>query len=84
MAVLPDATESATIDEEAPVGRVQEIAEQMRTFSGAELRELRAWLDDCEDRMWNGRFESEVAAGKWDALAAKALRDHRDGDSTPL
>jgi hypothetical protein len=56
----------------------------MSTLSGAELRELRAWLDDYEDRMWSERFESEVAAGKWDVLAAKALRDHREGNSTPL
>ena len=66
------------------MSRVQEIAEQMRTLSAAELRELRAWLDDYEDRTWNERFEAEVAAGKWDALAAKALRDHNEGNSTPL
>ncbi|MGA3024811.1 MAG: hypothetical protein ABSF98_08595 [Bryobacteraceae bacterium] len=66
------------------MSRVQEIAEQMRTLSGAELRELRAWLDDYEDRVWNERFEAEVAAGKWDALAGKALRDHSEGNSTPL
>ena len=66
------------------MSRVQEIAEQMRTLSGAELRELRAWLDDYEDRAWNERFGPEVAAGKWDELARKALRDHREGNSTPL
>ena len=66
------------------MSRVQEIAEQMRTLSGAELRELRAWLDDYEDRMWNEKFEAEVAAGKWDLPAGKALRDHREGRSTPL
>jgi hypothetical protein len=56
----------------------------MRALSGAELRELRAWLDEYEDQTWNERFEAEVAAGKWDALAEKALRDHRDGKSSPL
>jgi hypothetical protein len=66
------------------VSRVQEIAEQMRTLSGAELRELHAWLDEYENRAWDERFEAEVAAGKWDSLAERALRDHRDGSSTPL
>ena len=66
------------------MSRVQEIADQMRTLSGAELRELRAWLEACEDRIWDAEFEAEVAAGRWDALAGKALRDHRDGNSTPL
>ncbi|MGA1994197.1 MAG: hypothetical protein ABSH45_00335 [Bryobacteraceae bacterium] len=64
--------------------RVQEIAERMRALSRAELREIRAWLDEFEDRAWDEKFEAEVAAGKWDALAEKALRDHREGNSTPL
>ncbi len=69
---------------EAVVNRVQEITEQLRSLSGAELRELRAWLDDYEDRAWDEQFEAEVAAGKWDALAEKALRDHKEGNSTAL
>jgi hypothetical protein len=57
----------------------------MRTLSGADLRELRTWLDEYyEDRTWSETFETEVAAGKWDSLAEKALRDHRETHSTPL
>lgn len=66
------------------MSRVQEIAEQLRTLSSAELRELRAWLDQYEDRAWDEQFEAEVAAGEWDARAEKALRDHRGGKSTQL
>jgi hypothetical protein len=66
------------------VSRVKEIEEQMRTLSGAELRELQAWLDEYEDRTWNERFEAEVAAGNWNSLAERALRDHREGNTTPL
>jgi len=66
------------------LNRVQEIAEKIAALTGAELRELRAWLDEFEDRAWSERFEAEVAAGKWDSLAEKALRDHREGNSTPL
>ncbi|MGB7760898.1 MAG: hypothetical protein WBL61_13775 [Bryobacteraceae bacterium] len=66
------------------MSRVKEITEQMRALSGAELRELQAWLDEYEDRTWNERFEAEVAAGKWDSLAERALRDHREGNTTPL
>lgn len=81
---VPGAKESATIGVEATVSRVQEIAEQLRTLSGAELRELRAWLDAYEDRVWDEEFEAEVASGKWDGLAERALRDHSEGNSTPL
>ena len=75
---------SANIKLEPIVSRVQEIAEQVRALSGAELRELRAWIDEYDDRIWDERFEEEVAAGKWDELAEKALQDHRQGKSTPL
>ena len=66
------------------MSRVQEIEEQLRALSGAELRELRAWLDDYENQLWDEQFEGELAAGKWDALTEKALKDHQEGKSTPL
>jgi hypothetical protein len=66
------------------LSRVQEIAEQLRTLSGAELRELRAWLDEYENQLWDEQFEAELAAGKWDGLTEKALKDHQEGKSTPL
>jgi hypothetical protein len=66
------------------LSRVQEITEQLRTLSGAELRELRTWLDQYDDQAWDQQFEAEVAAGEWDARAEKALADHREGKSTTL
>jgi hypothetical protein len=45
---------------------------------------LRNWLDAYEDRVWDEEFEAEVASGKWDGLAERALRDHSEGNSTPL
>lgn len=66
------------------MSRVQEITEQLRTLSGAELRELRTWLDQYDDQAWDQQFEAEVAAGEWDARAEKALADHREGKSTKL
>jgi hypothetical protein len=77
-------TDSAIIKKEATVNRIQEITEQLRTLSPAELRELRAWLDEYEDRTWDEKFEADIASGKWDAAAERALRDHREGKSTPL
>ena len=64
--------------------RVQEIEEQLRALSGAELRELRAWMDEYENRGWDEKFEADIAAGKWDSRADQALRAHREGKSTPL
>ncbi len=66
------------------MNKVQEIEEQLRTLSATELREVRAWLDQYEDQLWDEQFESEIAAAKWDAMAEKALEDHKEGRSTPL
>ena len=46
------------------MSRVEEIAEQLRTLSGAELRELRAWVDEYQNRAWDEQFTADVAAGK--------------------
>jgi hypothetical protein len=72
------------IKEEPVMSRVQEIVEQLRSLSPAELSELRAWLDEREDQLWDETFAAEVSAGKWDGLAEKALKEHREGKSTPL
>jgi hypothetical protein len=58
---------------------IQEIAERLRSLSSSELREVRELLDDYEDQRWGEQFEAEVEAGKWDALADKVLRNHREG-----
>ena len=66
------------------MSRVEEIEEQLRKLSGPELRELRAWLDEYENRNWDEQFDAEFAAGKWDELGEQALLDHREGKSTAL
>jgi hypothetical protein len=63
---------------------VQEIAERLRSLSFSELREVRELLDQYEDQRWDEQFEAEVGEGTWDAPADKALRNHREGYSTPL
>ena len=60
-------------DNRAIVSRVQQITEQLRTLSAAELRQLRAWLDEYEERLSNDQFQAEVAAGEWDELAEKGF-----------
>jgi hypothetical protein len=75
--------EAVNIKLEARSSRVEEIAEQLRTLSGPELRESRTWLDEYENQVWDEQFGAEVAAGKWDALTERALKDHGDGNSAP-
>ena len=49
-----------------------------------ELAQLRAWFLEFDWALWDQQLERDVAAGKLDALAAEALRDHAAGKTTPL
>lgn len=66
------------------MGRVESIEEQIKALSGEELAEFRAWFLEFDWALWDEQLERDVASGKLDALAEKALRDHAAGKSKPL
>jgi hypothetical protein len=45
---------------------------------------FREWFLAYDWEVWDRQLEQDVAAGKLDALAEKALRDHAAGKSTKL
>lgn len=66
------------------MSRVQQIAEQVRTFTAYELRELRDVLVEYEQKLWDEQIDTDSNAGKLDWLLDKALEDERQGRTTPL
>ena len=66
------------------MSRVQEIEEQLRTLSGPELRELRAWLDEFESQLCDEQIASDSNAGNLDLILDRARKDEREGKTTPL
>ncbi|MBO6726589.1 MAG: hypothetical protein JJ911_13095 [Rhizobiaceae bacterium] len=58
----------------------QSVAE----LSEAELKRFAAWFADFQWERWDRQLERDVEAGKLDALADKALADHRAGRTRPL
>jgi hypothetical protein len=60
------------------------IEEQIKNLSREELSEFREWLARFDAEVWDRQFEADVKAGKLDALAENALRDHLAGQSTKL
>jgi len=48
------------------------------------LAAFRAWFVKFDASLWDRQFEDDVAAGRLDRLAEKALRDLREGRSTRL
>jgi hypothetical protein len=52
-----------------------EIAAAIQDLPEAEVRELSTWLQGYLDERWDRQLEGDVAAGKLDALIAKAEAD---------
>ena len=64
--------------------KVEEIERQIRELAPAEFAELRNWIAALEADTWDADFESDVRAGRLDALADQALAAHAAGKSTKL
>lgn len=66
------------------MSKVESIEQQIKALSPEELAQLRAWFAEFDWALWDRQLERDAAAGKLDALAEKALRDHAAGKTTPL
>ena len=66
------------------MGKLEIIEGQIKELSREDLAQLREWLASFDAEVWDRQFEADVRAGKLDALAEKALRDHLAGRSTKL
>ena len=66
------------------MGKVEIIEQEIQALSAEELERFRAWFLEFDWAAWDRQLERDVSAGKLDALAEKALRDHASGKTTPL
>ncbi|MDP2639464.1 MAG: hypothetical protein Q8Q16_02180 [Betaproteobacteria bacterium] len=66
------------------MSKVESIEQQIKALSAEEVAQLRAWFLEFDWALWDQQLERDVAAGKLDVLAEKALRDHAGGKTTPL
>ena len=63
---------------------VKEIESAVSNLSQDQLAAFRAWFLEFDANAWDQQLESDVAAGRLDALAEEALRDSREGRCTDL
>jgi hypothetical protein len=63
---------------------VEVIERQIEKLSPEELARLREWFVEFDAAAWDRQLESDIQAGKLDALAERALRTHGAGRSTKL
>jgi hypothetical protein len=49
-----------------------------------QVAQIRAWLTEYEERQWDEQIAQDERDGRLDALAERALADHRAGRTRPL
>ena len=64
--------------------RVESLEQQVQALLPDELAQFRAWFLAFDWAAWDEQLELDVRAGRLDALADQALRDHASGKTTPL
>ncbi|MEX0718628.1 MAG: hypothetical protein WD066_18690 [Planctomycetaceae bacterium] len=76
---LPRAQTDATLISMSPVS---EIEAAIRGLTREELALFREWFFEFDAESWDRQLEQDVAAGRLDAFANKAIRERRAGRST--
>jgi hypothetical protein len=66
------------------MGKIEKIEQEVQALSPDELAQFRAWFLEYDWSAWDRQIERDAQGGRLDDLAAKALRDHAAGKSTPL
>ncbi len=66
------------------MSNLQEIERAVSDLSADELATFRAWFAEFDAEIWDRKFEEDVATGKLDELAKKAIGHLRAGRCTDL
>ena len=66
------------------MGNLQEIERAVSQLSVEELAAFRVWFAAFDAEIWNRQLEADVAAGRLDGLAERALQHLREGRCTDL
>jgi hypothetical protein len=66
------------------MSNLQEIETAISQLSSDELTAFRAWFAEFDAEVWDRQFEEDVAAGRLNELAERALQHLREGRCTDL
>jgi len=66
------------------MGKLEQIENAIKALTAEELKQLRAWFAEFDAANWDRRFEADVASGRLEKLAQRALAEHSEGKTTPL
>jgi hypothetical protein len=64
--------------------KLQRLELEVKELSADDRAAFRRWFEEFDADEWDRQIEADVQAGKLDALAERALRDHAAGRSREL
>ena len=66
------------------MSKIEDLERQIQALSAKELAAFRSWFAEFDAAAWDRQFETDVKAGKLDALGDRARQAHATGTSTKL
>jgi hypothetical protein len=66
------------------MSNLPEIERAVSQLSAGELAAFRVWFAEFDAEIWDRQFEENVAAGRLDDLAKRALQHLREGRCSDL
>jgi hypothetical protein len=58
---------------------VQQIKKVVAGLPKMQLKEFRSWFEEFDASEWDKQFEKDVASGKLDGIASRAVSDFKKG-----
>ena len=59
--------------------QIQQIKKAVSRLPQVQLKEFRVWFEEFDAAQWDEQFEQDVASGKLNDIAGKAISDFRKG-----
>ena len=63
---------------------VETITAAIAELPPEQIARIRNWLEERDQTAWDEQIEEDERAGRLDALAERALAEHRAGRTRPL
>ena len=58
---------------------VQQIKKEVTELPKVQLKEFRSWFEEFDASEWDRQFEKDIASGKLDEIANRAMSDFKKG-----
>ena len=66
------------------MSKVEKIEREVAALKPSEMASFRQWFVDFDNDNWEVQLRADIAAGRLDAMADAALKEHAAGKTKPL